>query len=170
MTFEIFENNVRNLCSNLYTDRMIAIVAPIIMTIIVLVGTIGNILVLIVVALKQQMRNTTNILIAVSFFCQTSCLTMLIVRPNIINLSTVLMMIVTRKHICDALSFFVFVFWRSYIQPKYYDKKMKNLSYLMNGSQLDIRQLLDIYLSKNVHTYFNLSHNNSFFFNFLDVS
>ena len=44
---------------------------------------------------------------------------MLIVRPNIINLSTVLMMIVTRKHICDALSFFVFVFWRSYIQPKY---------------------------------------------------
>ena len=66
MTFEIFEKNVRNMCSNLYTDRMIAIVTPIIMTIIVLVGAIGNILVLIVVALKQQMRNTTNILIAVS--------------------------------------------------------------------------------------------------------
>ena len=104
------------------------------------------------------------------FFRQTSCLTMLIVRPNIINLSTVLMMIVTRKHICDALSFFVFVFSRSYIQPKYYDKKMKNISYLMNGSQLDIRQLLTSIYQKNVHTYFNLSHNNSFFFNFLDVS
>ena len=68
MTFEIFDKNVRDMCSNQYTDQMIAIVTPIIMTIIILVGTIGNILVLIVVALKQQMRNTTNILIAVSFF------------------------------------------------------------------------------------------------------
>ena len=67
MTFEIFDKNVRDMCSNQYTERMIAIVTPIIMTIIILVGTIGNILVLIVVALKQQMRNTTNILIAVSF-------------------------------------------------------------------------------------------------------
>ena len=49
-----------------FSERAISIVVPIIFAIFVLVGVIGNLLVLIVVAFKQQMRNTTNVLIVVS--------------------------------------------------------------------------------------------------------
>ena len=61
-----FLEDTESLCETKFLNRMISIIVPIIFAIIALVGIIGNILVLIVVALKQQMRNTTNVLIVVS--------------------------------------------------------------------------------------------------------
>ena len=43
-----------------------SIVVPIIFAVIVILGIVGNILVLVVVLVKHQMRNTTNVLIVVS--------------------------------------------------------------------------------------------------------
>ena len=64
---ELFIQGLTDECKNMKTERMISIVVPIILALIVLVGVIGNCLVLIVVAFKQTMRNTTNVLIVVSF-------------------------------------------------------------------------------------------------------
>ena len=65
LTFEFFKEGHQQMCSNLTFDRVISIVVPIIFAVIVLVGIVGNLLVLVVVLVKQQMRNTTNVLIAV---------------------------------------------------------------------------------------------------------
>ena len=58
-------------CKQLTFETLISILVPVIFAIIVLVGIVGNLLVLFVVLLKQQMRNTTNVLIVVSktFWC-----------------------------------------------------------------------------------------------------
>ena len=59
--------NVNNHCEHVLLHKWISIIVPIIFAVIVLVGIGGNILVLLVVILKQQMRNTTNVLMLVSF-------------------------------------------------------------------------------------------------------
>ena len=46
---------------------MIAVIVPVLFAIVIIFGAIGNGLVLFVVTFKQQMRNTTNILILVSY-------------------------------------------------------------------------------------------------------
>ncbi|GLH06463.1 Allatostatin-A receptor [Gryllus bimaculatus] len=48
---------------NEITQKVVTIVVPILFTLIVLIGLIGNALVVIVVAANQQMRSTTNLLI-----------------------------------------------------------------------------------------------------------
>ena len=53
-------------CHQINFEWTISIVVPIIFAIIVILGVIGNILVLVVVLVKHQMRNTTNVLIVVS--------------------------------------------------------------------------------------------------------
>ena len=54
------------ICENIWWIRYRSIVVPIIFAIIVILGIVGNILVLVVVLVKHQMRNTTNVLIVVS--------------------------------------------------------------------------------------------------------
>ncbi len=56
------------MCDRKYFEWLISVVVPVIFAIIVSVGIVGNVLVLIVVAISQQMRNTTNILIVVRRF------------------------------------------------------------------------------------------------------
>ena len=60
--------NAQNHCDHLLIHKWISMIVPIIFAIIVLVGIGGNVLVLLVVILKQQMRNTTNVLMLVSVF------------------------------------------------------------------------------------------------------
>ena len=66
-TVQDFLVNVNNHCEHVLLHKWISIIVPIIFAVIVLVGIGGNILVLLVVILKQQMRNTTNVLMLVSF-------------------------------------------------------------------------------------------------------
>ena len=54
-------------CYRLHFMKMVSIVVPVVFALIIVAGTIGNGLVLFVVTFKQQMRNTTNILILVSY-------------------------------------------------------------------------------------------------------
>ena len=54
------------MCNQALFEKWISIIVPIVFAMIVLVGIVGNLLVLIVVLFKQQMRNTTNVLIVVS--------------------------------------------------------------------------------------------------------
>ena len=68
VTLKDFLGSHSHMCDQLFFEKTISIVVPIVFTIIVLVGIIGNILVLIVVLIKQQMRNTTNVLITVIIF------------------------------------------------------------------------------------------------------
>ena len=65
-TIEKFLVNVKDHCEHVLLHKWISIIVPIIFAVIVLVGIGGNILVLLVVILKQQMRNTTNVLMLVS--------------------------------------------------------------------------------------------------------
>ena len=67
VSVEEFLTNAQNHCDNVLIHKWISIIVPIIFAIIVLVGIAGNVLVLLVVILKQQMRNTTNVLMLVSF-------------------------------------------------------------------------------------------------------
>ena len=65
-TFLDFTDYHASACSQRQFDLVVSWLVPIIFTIIVVLGVIGNILVLVVVLFGQQMRNTTNILILVS--------------------------------------------------------------------------------------------------------
>ena len=65
-TIQEFLVNVKDMCDHVLLHKWISIIVPIIFAVIVLVGIGGNILVLLVVILKQQMRNTTNVLMLVS--------------------------------------------------------------------------------------------------------
>ena len=53
-------------CYRINFLKIISIIVPVVLALIILFGTLGNGLVLFVVTFKQQMRNTTNILILVS--------------------------------------------------------------------------------------------------------
>ena len=64
-TFLDFTDYHGTACSQRQFDLVVSWLVPIIFTIIVVLGVIGNILVLVVVLFGQQMRNTTNILILV---------------------------------------------------------------------------------------------------------
>ena len=62
------------MCHRVHFLYMISIVVPVVFAIIIVFGAIGNGLVLFVVTFKQQMRNTTNILILVSWlFFENLC-------------------------------------------------------------------------------------------------
>ena len=65
-TIQKFLVNMKDHCEHVLLHKWISIIVPIIFAVIVLVGIGGNILVLLVVILKQQMRNTTNVLMLVS--------------------------------------------------------------------------------------------------------
>ena len=54
-------------CYRINFLKIISIIVPVVLALIILFGTLGNGLVLFVVTFKQQMRNTTNILILVSW-------------------------------------------------------------------------------------------------------
>ena len=54
------------MCYRIHFLDMIALIVPVVFAIAIIFGAIGNGLVLFVVTFKQQMRNTTNILILVS--------------------------------------------------------------------------------------------------------
>ena len=71
VTLDEFLESHGNMCNQIVFERIISIIVPIVFTIIFLVGIIGNVLVLIVVLLKHQMRNTTNVLIVVSNLLHT---------------------------------------------------------------------------------------------------
>ncbi len=60
-------------CSLDRLDRIIKWLVPVIFAIIFVVGILGNVLVLGVVLFKQQMRNTTNVLILVIFIRVCIC-------------------------------------------------------------------------------------------------
>ena len=63
--FEAFLKGHRQLCNRHYIDIVISWIVPIIFAAIVVVGVLGNSLVLFVVTFWQQMRNSTNVLILV---------------------------------------------------------------------------------------------------------
>ena len=49
---------------------LVSHIVPVVFTLIAVLGVVGNSLVLLVVLYGQQMRNTTNILILVSTYCE----------------------------------------------------------------------------------------------------
>ena len=65
--YELFVQDIKlPACYRLNFAKMVSIVVPVVFALIIVLGAVGNGLVLFVVAMKQQMRNTTNILILVS--------------------------------------------------------------------------------------------------------
>ena len=66
LTMEQFLTAHSSFCDHMTFQETISIVVPIIFAVIVILGIVGNILVLVVVLVKHQMRNTTNVLIVVS--------------------------------------------------------------------------------------------------------
>ena len=65
-SYEDFLSDHNALCDKFQLEAVISWIVPVIFAIIVIVGVIGNSLVLFVVTCWQQMRNTTNVLILVS--------------------------------------------------------------------------------------------------------
>lgn len=65
ITLAQFLDHHAQACAQLKFDQVVGFVVPVIFAIIVVVGVIGNLLVLAVVLFGQQMRNTTNVLILV---------------------------------------------------------------------------------------------------------
>ena len=65
-SFEDFLVAHEKVCTRQRIDAVISWIVPVIFAIIVVVGVVGNSLVLFVVAFWQQMRNSTNVLILVS--------------------------------------------------------------------------------------------------------
>jgi len=63
LTMDQFLSVHSTYCNQMTFEWTISIVVPIIFAIIVILGIVGNILVLVVVLVKHQMRNTTNVLI-----------------------------------------------------------------------------------------------------------
>jgi hypothetical protein len=66
LSYDDFLQYHGSMCDRKYFEWMISWLVPVIFAVIVGVGIVGNVLVLAVVALRQQMRNTTNVLIVVS--------------------------------------------------------------------------------------------------------
>ena len=73
LTFERFAASMDATCEHLRFDAVVSWVVPVIFAVIVVLGVVGNTLVLVVVLFGQQMRNTTNILILVSLVSCTYC-------------------------------------------------------------------------------------------------
>jgi hypothetical protein len=67
ITFTTFQANHAAACEQHSFEQFVSRIVPVVFAVIVVLGVIGNGLVLIVVLFGQQMRNTTNILILVSY-------------------------------------------------------------------------------------------------------
>lgn len=65
LTFEAFATSMGETCDRLGFETVVSWVVPVIFAVIVVLGVVGNTLVIVVVLFGQQMRNTTNILILV---------------------------------------------------------------------------------------------------------
>lgn len=65
-TFDEFLSRQTEACEQLQFHQVVSWLVPVIFAVIVVVGVIGNTLVLVVVLFGNQMRNTTNVLILVS--------------------------------------------------------------------------------------------------------
>ena len=64
--FEAFSSSHATACAQHRFDLVVSLVVPVVFAAIVVLGVVGNVLVLAVVLCGQQMRNTTNVLILVS--------------------------------------------------------------------------------------------------------
>ena len=67
-TFGAFLSNARALCSHHDFETVVSRLVPVVFAAIVVLGVVGNALVLVVVLCGKQMRNTTNVLILVRRF------------------------------------------------------------------------------------------------------
>ena len=65
-SFHAFVSNRKALCSQHEFETIVSRLVPVVFAAIVVLGVVGNALVLVVVLCGKQMRNTTNVLILVS--------------------------------------------------------------------------------------------------------